>query len=430
MTMDRAVKRTSKSSYRNLPIIIFGCITAAGCLFIAVTKLLGVHPAISMTIPILLMLTYWTSSWYLRRARLHDEQTGDNLYYMGFLFTLSSLGVSLYQFTSEGSMDDVVRNFGIAITSTIFGIAFRILYNQTRRDVVDIEQTTRMDLATMTRQVRAEMESARREFADFRRVNTQMMSEGFDEVFATAEETTKKVQISIEKMAEDAVRPLQDASKAFTGSVENSIGGLSAKLEGLTKALEGSIAKIETTASKFEGVKLPDDLIKTDLVPMVKEMSKVYTDLATRTEAANREQVAQAKAFTENVNKLMGLVERSNQASAAILQKIEVNNAVIRDALTRVLQGNRPVSGLQLNVPVPPPISPVQPRPGFQASGTVTPVQAVHQSPSPPDAGKYQFTRLTTAPPVSGNGSQNGTPKSTDQKPSSDDDKWTSWYKK
>jgi len=45
------------------------------------------------------MIGYALLIWLAARAcGLRDDQAGDNLYYMGFLFTLTSLGVSAYQF--------------------------------------------------------------------------------------------------------------------------------------------------------------------------------------------------------------------------------------------------------------------------------------------------------------------------------------------
>ena len=55
------------------------------------------------------------------------EQNGSLIFFglalMGFLFTLSSLGVSLYRFAGDASIDEIVSNFGVAVTSTICGIA-------------------------------------------------------------------------------------------------------------------------------------------------------------------------------------------------------------------------------------------------------------------------------------------------------------------
>ena len=68
------------------------------------------------------MLGYALLIYSARALRLRDDQSGDNLYYMGFLFTLTSLGVSLYQFTASRAAEEIVQNFGIAIGSTSMGV--------------------------------------------------------------------------------------------------------------------------------------------------------------------------------------------------------------------------------------------------------------------------------------------------------------------
>src|SRR6202007_2920571 len=111
-----------------------------------------------------------------------DDQAGDNLYYMGFLFTLTSLAVSLYQFDAAKSAEQIVQNFGIAIASTIAGIPLRILFNQMRRDPVEVEATARLELAEASRRVKRELESTVLEFGYFRRMTQQSMTDALDEV--------------------------------------------------------------------------------------------------------------------------------------------------------------------------------------------------------------------------------------------------------
>lgn len=417
----------SDDRFQNLPIWLFGGITLAGCALIAATKLAGIPPLLSMFIPVVLMVSYWVISSRTTRIRLHDEQTGDNLYYMGFLFTLTSLGVSLYQFTSESSTDDVVRNFGVAITSTIVGIAMRIMYNQARRDVLDIERNTRQDLASMTRLVRAEMESTRREFADFRRINNQMIAEGFNEIIEVSSETSKKINLSLEKMAQDAMKPVQDAGESFSGSIVATMTKMSSELAELSRGLDTSLEKMQSAATKYEAVKLPDDIIRNELVPMVKTMVKTCADLAARGDTLNREQSLQIRGLADGVGKLieqsgktMGHLERSVQATAAVIQRMDASRAV-----------NRP-----LQVVVPPSVSNLATRSvTYPGSGAATggAVQSVQASPTTAP----QYIRLPEAPPTAAR-SQAGAPsaeatKSTQPLPDQidgGDGKWTSWYTK
>ena len=51
---------------------------------------------------------------------VRDEQMGDSFYYLGFLYTLTALAVSL--FGIEDDINELLKNFGIAITTTLVGL--------------------------------------------------------------------------------------------------------------------------------------------------------------------------------------------------------------------------------------------------------------------------------------------------------------------
>lgn len=308
-----------KSLYDGLPLIVFGGLTLLGAIVITSSKVAGLSPLITVFIPIVLMFVYLGLSQWLRKIQLHDEQTGDNLYYMGFLFTLTSLGVSLYQFTSDGSMDDVVRNFGIAITSTIVGIALRILFNQTRRDVQDIERATRHDLATMARLVRAEMEVSRREFTEFRRINSQMINEGFTEIIEQTDTVSKKLSDALGGVVKEAVKPIERASTQFEVTLSSSIKDNTVKLDNISTLLDNSVSKIEKTAGRIGELQLPSEVIKNDLTPVIKEMGKLMSELITRFEEGAREQ---SKVFSEVAGKLNETQNDQSKASKGVTDAI------------------------------------------------------------------------------------------------------------
>lgn len=396
----------SRTNREHLPLILFGGVTLAGVFFIALSKLAGVSALLSMVIPILLMIAYWFLSWYLKRLRLHDEQTGDNLYYMGFLFTLTSLGVSLYQFTSEGTMDEVVRNFGIAITSTIFGIAMRILYNQTRRDVLDIERSTRHDLANMTRQVRTEMESMRREFVDFRRVNHQMLVEGVNEIMESTKETAAKVRKTMDQMVTESVKPLEEASQKLGGTIAASLGEMSDKLNAV-------VGRLDTTTKQMESVVLPEAVIKNDLAPLVREMGAALSRYASDVQTSGKAQTESTRAVSDSISRLMdqmaktmNMLERSIQANgqalqsnAALNQRIEQSSNVQRQMFERIIRDRQqPVLITTGGMPQRPVVAPT---PQATASSLNIP------APRPAQTNAYQPLNTSGFPqePVSATGS-------------------------
>ena len=74
--------------------LVFAFFLAAGAIYIVVAKSLGVPALWTTTGPLLIISTYAIILGFARYLRLRDDQAGDNLYYLGFLFTLTSLGVN------------------------------------------------------------------------------------------------------------------------------------------------------------------------------------------------------------------------------------------------------------------------------------------------------------------------------------------------
>lgn len=160
---------------------VFMAFAVAGIVFIMTSKSLNLHPFWVTGVPVAIMVSYAGMVALARRLRLRDDQIGDNFYYMGFIYTLVSLGMSLYQYSSGQNVDDIVRNFGVAVASTIAGIILRILFNQLRRDPIEFEHVSRLDLAEAARRVRREMDGVHSELIHFRRTNMQMLDEAFHE---------------------------------------------------------------------------------------------------------------------------------------------------------------------------------------------------------------------------------------------------------
>ena len=88
------------------------------------------------------------------------DRASDNVYYLGLLYTLASLSYSLIKLggivststESKGlSIISLLPDFGLALASTIAGIFCRVLLQQMRGDVVDVESEARIELGEASR---------------------------------------------------------------------------------------------------------------------------------------------------------------------------------------------------------------------------------------------------------------------------------------
>lgn len=326
-----------RSIRTNGPIILFALMTLVGSTIIWFGKLYGVDTVTITLIPLGMMAIYFVISFFAAGLSLHNEQAGDNLYYMGFLFTLTSLGVSLYQFTGEASIEDVVRNFGVAISSTIAGISLRILFNQMRRDPVDIEKAVRYDLAEMTRRVRTELDTSAMEFSSYRRTSHQMLVEGFEEIARQAEESGEAVRASIESMALQATKSIQEASDKLSSTLDSTHKQISdyaarnaAMVAEMSEQLQGSVSAIEERTNKlgdavdgviqkFRDARSPDEILKIEVTPVIESLQAIVTEHAKAIDG-------NAAATKETVKKILAAIapfKATNAALGVIATKLE-----------------------------------------------------------------------------------------------------------
>lgn len=135
-----------------------GSAFAAGATGVIGLKLYGAEIWWPAAFSALVLIAYALSTWFNRNLSLEPEVIGDNCYYLGFLFTLISLGMTLYQMGGAGAeasiLRDVISGFGVALSSTIVGIFLRVWMMQLRTDVVSRDRQARLELNDAGREFR------------------------------------------------------------------------------------------------------------------------------------------------------------------------------------------------------------------------------------------------------------------------------------
>jgi hypothetical protein len=301
---------------RNLPSgllggLLFFAVVAAGAAYIIFSKLHGFGALAVTLVPVLIMIFYALVLGVARLFRLRDDQSGDNLYYMGFLFTLTSLAVSLYQFSAVGSAEQIVQNFGIAIATTIAGITLRIFFNQMRRDPIEVEHTARLELAEASRKVRRELEGTVLEFSYFRRATQQSITEALDEVTTTLNQARDRIINQLEEFARASTTPLERASAQSGATIEEVSTRISRAFDAtaaqirdasgeLSRSSTALVTSINTVVSRLTAMQTPEHIIEIKLSPMIQGLSRAVNTFTRNAET-------QAKAVDNNLKQTQEL---------------------------------------------------------------------------------------------------------------------------
>jgi hypothetical protein len=325
--------------------VVFIGFVLVGCSYIVLAKLGGIGQLYVTFVPIAAMLGYALLISVARGLWLRDDQSGDNLYYMGFLFTLTSLGVSLYQFSATNAAEQIVQNFGIAIGSTIAGIGLRVVFNQMRRDPIDVERMMRLELAEAARKVRRELDSTVVEFGHFRRSAQQSAADSFKHMTETFDELLAKLFLRLDEVARNTTLPVEGASRRSAAAIDElsqtvgatltaSFGRLSAEAEGLSAQVRAIAAALDEVTSKLNTMQTPERVIEIRLEPMahlLKQAVEQMTAEFERQATAVKEAIGIASSATVSSTDLVAVLCKEFDAAAASNRgAIEAANTMIK----------------------------------------------------------------------------------------------------
>jgi hypothetical protein len=295
-------------------VVVFMSFVAAGCGYIVLAKLRAVGQLYVTFVPVAIMIGYALLIMTARGLRLRDDQSGDNLYYMGFLYTLTSLGVSLYQFSASRASEEIVQNFGIAIASTITGIGLRVMFNQMRRDPVEVERAMRFELAEAARRVRRELDASVVEFGYFRRTAQQSAADSFGQMTQRFDDVVAKLLASLEEVTVRLSLPVDAASRQLgdaTGDVTRTIGTISTALNNV--------------AGKLNAIQTPERVIEVKLDPIAQALAQAVDRMAAQTDE-------QARAVKDAVEVANTATERSVDLVFALRQEYDATASANRAA--------------------------------------------------------------------------------------------------
>ena len=237
--------------------IFFGFFVV-GVVFILVLKTAIDNQIVAAAVPCVFMLWYAVLQWDFRGWEPKPDANGDNLYYLGFLYTLTSLGHALYRFSTEQEDTEViVTNFGIAISTTILGMALRILLGRSDfNSPPAVDASARRDLASAGRRVRAELEYVADDFGGFRSKLAEDFKDFRGQLAQDADAAHAVVAKTLERALglERAIESFEQGTRTAVETIVDRTRDLERSAGALT-AFEHSVDRLDArTATAVEAV--------------------------------------------------------------------------------------------------------------------------------------------------------------------------------
>lgn len=310
-----------KTRYRNptsdvLDQALFFILFAIGAASIWTLKDIGRLSELEVTaVPVSLMLLYAIISLITKRFRMREDKVGENIYYLGFLYTLTSLAYALHAYNPNGSgATAIITGFGVAIFTTIIGLAGRVLFNQMRDDPVEYEREARHSLAEASSAVRSELSDIATEMSTFKHKIVQITEEGVVDVSNIARELMAENVSRFASAAEDVIEKIQTAFSSFTDHSSR-----------LNEIAEKNVTALQALFDRIEHIEASPDLFAAKLDPIVEAFSEIATEARRRNTAQTRD----LKRMHEMIEAMLKSAELVQKSMAVSDERIESKLQVV-----------------------------------------------------------------------------------------------------
>ena len=225
-------------------------------------------------------------------ADVPGDTKGDSIYYLGLLFTFAALVAALITFdwgapgSGEGGTIGSIRNFGIALLTTIVGLAGRVWFTMSQDSPGDLVDATRSELEETVARMKESLDRARDDI-DIMAHKFRDSSAGLGKMAETIAQGTRKTAESYDALDEyasciasatqsltremDQLRAVCGASHGALTTMQGqahalgerfdavAAGAAAERIDAIVRGVEGTDAVVSALGKTLSGVKQSAD---------------------------------------------------------------------------------------------------------------------------------------------------------------------------
>jgi hypothetical protein len=288
--------------------------------------------------PLTTMAVYVALGLRRRDRDVSDEKFADSCYYLGFIFTITSIVFSLFDLPSIGThLQDIAVRFGAAMVSTVAGLVVRVYLVSFRADALDALDDAERSVVDASRRFREGLALAVEKLADYEievdraarstveRVTLQVErlsmdhANRLDALFSDLERRHQAgVAVSIDEVAAAHAR-LSDAFAAYGHGLDEHLATFKDRIDGFATAMD---ARLQTTT-------FPDDYFARQLAGPLNLMRDAAKDLSTQVLRVSNEVVESQGAITASMRRLRAKAGATDEALDSVSRLTAQQQAVL-----------------------------------------------------------------------------------------------------
>jgi len=351
---------------KHLPRIMFvGTYILGVILIILVSKFSPENKFSGLIASILPMLIYLIYV-YLNRSEPNVNTIADSAYFLGFLFTITSISLALYFLTPNEKdlstqFNRIIQIFGFALITTIIGLLIKVCVVNLKPDLDDLSENIMENLHESVSLFDDELVNAIERFQEIDQQLSDRYTDFTNKVIRMEKDTLEKTSGHLDHIITNSGQELEkfinESGQSLTTSMEESSKTLTAIMTKVVKDIEEGGKALDVPSDLFTD-KLSEPLsnmknqineFNNELSEVIKsqraiasnteKVSKIVTNLAEKMDIAEKlpDFVTVIDKSINEINLMTGTLKNTGNKLNEITQSFE---KVIEDGKEKIIHSN------------------------------------------------------------------------------------------
>lgn len=201
---------------------------------------------LGFALPLMLMAGYVVVGYKKTPYDISEEKFADSCYYIGFIFTISSIVFALFDLPKlQDNMGPIAIRFGAAMVSTMIGLCIRVYLVNFRKDAVDATGEVENQLIDTANRFRMQLEIATEKLRG-------LESAVFDATRTSVQKVNVAIETSMGKLSTEFLELYRGAAQQNLHALQSLSGSSDALLGQLGDAVTTAVRDMSSATKTFE----------------------------------------------------------------------------------------------------------------------------------------------------------------------------------
>lgn len=285
--------------------------------------------SLGLILPLMVMVTYIALGLKRQDRDVTDEKFADSCYYLGFIFTITSIVFSLFDLPNIGvHIQDIAVRFGAAMVSTVLGLTIRVYLVSFRPDSSDALKDAEDAVFEAAQKLREQLVMSYERLGDFQSQVTAATQTSVEAVKLQAEKLTQDHSVRMEQVFVDLNERNQQAVTQALSEVSTASSRMAQSVDGYAESMKTSLRSLgervdsfgDAVTQRLKTTTFPDDFFASRLAAPLEQLKGASSQMSAQVQSAAIGASEAATVLTAAIRKLKTKATQADESLETLVR--------------------------------------------------------------------------------------------------------------